>query len=368
MYPLDIGLGFSAIEEALKSRNKGFLDKELGQHRIILNKNIANYYLQMGSLFSQEDKDQLQTYVASIAAFADRSVKPEHLPDEVFSNTKEEIVASVMKTPMKILIADEVEFSDYDTEEINLTDRQSVESGTFDCVLNWFVFPLLKTAQKGEPSEQYFHWFSQLFADEHTIVLVDPYLLADPDINTFINKLLPTIPATAKVEVYCVEKNCENPKEVEKKIFRINQEQRRTITIHWCTSDNAHDRYILLSNCIIENSGGLCFCSKDFLSIGKECRFIATKNKDRSLPRTIRIAEEPFDLSMLNQTLDMLITEVLPSGDAKGIVCGKYKATIPKKKLKKIEDQNLVNHIIKVEIERLNPADNSCVVKPVVAQ
>lgn len=182
-------------------------------------------------------------------------------------------------------------------KNINLTTIENIKSKDFKFVFNRYVFPISKVAKPGDPCNTYIKWLENLFKDEPSITIVDPYLMGEGNLRSFILSVLPTIPQTTEIEVYSSlgkskmdrDKSIDFSKAAEKTIDNINEKDNRKITIHWCKDSAMHDRFILLSDCEIEISGGLLVLNKD-KEFFKECRFTITKQKQRSLPETIEQA------------------------------------------------------------------------------
>lgn len=107
MYKLDVGLGFSIIKSAYESFDIGILIDVIGQHRVILTENIIKYYFE-GIDPTSILKSHIDAFIADLAYAGEGSVY--YSTDEVFSDAREEIVACVMKAPMKILLSDKSEF------------------------------------------------------------------------------------------------------------------------------------------------------------------------------------------------------------------------------------------------------------------
>ena len=295
MYTVDVGLGISAVNEVLESLEMGIIKDVIGQHRIILSKNIMNYYQ------SQIDSTSkagivFSNYIASIAGTNTKACLCS--PNENYSDVKEEIVALVMQTPLKVLISDETEFANYKIRKIDLTTIDDIKSKNLEHQFNWYVFPVTKDAEEKEACNDYIKWLRRLFMNEPIITIVDPYLLGQFNLRCFIDSLLPVIPIETEIIIYSDIENSlqtvldrETGKksrvdyhvEAEKIINELNESNRK-ISINWC-SGNMHDRYIVLSNCEIDLSNSLNVLQKDG-SFSKSCRFYVTKEK-RTLPKTI---------------------------------------------------------------------------------
>ena len=294
MYKLDVGLGYSIIKHAYESLDIGILNDVIGQHRVILSENIVKYYLNKIEPTSIW-KPYIEAYINTIANVGARSVY--YSIDDSFSDTREEIVSCVMKAPMKILVSDETEFEGIKLKNINLTTSENIKSKDFKYVFNRYVLPVTKVAKQGDSCNPYIKWLENLFKNESSITIVDPYLMGEGNLRSFIVSILPSIPQTAEVEIYCSlekskmdkDKSVDYSKAAERSIQFINEKENRKITIHWCRDSAMHDRFIILSNCEIEITGGLRALNKD-KEFFKECRFSITKEKQRSLPLTIEEA------------------------------------------------------------------------------
>lgn len=280
MYTVDVGLGFSAVNEVLESLEMGIIKDVIGQHRIILNKNIINYYQSQIDSTSKAGTVFLN-YIASIAGTNTKAcVCP---PNENYSDVREEIIALVMQTPLKVLISDEKEFANYKIRKIDLTTIDDIKSKNLEHQFNWYVFPVTKDAEEKEECNDYIKWLRRMFMNEPIITIVDPYLLERFNLKSFIESLLPAIPIETEIIIYSDKRKVDHHVEAEKIIDELNKNNRK-ISINWC-SGNMHDRYIVLSNCEIDLSNSLNVLHKDG-NFSKSCRFYVTKEK-RTLPKTI---------------------------------------------------------------------------------
>ena len=299
MYKLDVGLGFSVIKDAFESYNRGILDNEIGQHRVILSKKIVNYYESSAKECSL--LAPIMGYIQSIAGTNKKAVF--YKSDDGDLDPKEEIISFVMKTPLKVLISYKTEFAENNTRKIDITTRENIEIKDFNHQFNWYVFPLSKTAEKEDECNEYIKWLRRLFINEQVITIVDPYLLAKDNLRVFLDSLLPAIQSETEIRIYSAidqsrnkyrdritgeKKNDDYHIEAERIIKDINMNQKRNISIHWCDYNNMHDRYIILSNCEIEMSNSLNVLQKD-QRFHKSCRFSVYRDK-RYLPITIEEA------------------------------------------------------------------------------
>lgn len=386
MYKIDIGLGFSVIKDAFESYNRGILDNEIGQHRVILSKKIVDYYESSAKECSL--LAPIMGYIQSIGGTNKKAVI--YKSDEGDLDPKEEIISFVMKTPLKVLISDKTEFAENDIKRIDITTREDIEIKDFNHQFNWYVFPLTKTAEENEECNNYIKWLSCLFLNEQTITIVDPYLLGKDNLRYFIETILPIIPIETEIIIFSdiehsrsvfidrntnEKKNVDYHTEAERIINDLKVRGNRKITINWC-SGKMHDRFIVLSNCEINLSNSLIALQKD-KCFRNSCQFNVTKEK-RSLPITIEQREkeaefnksvqlsnhtnEGIDYSILGSELSMIVSEVSVYGEAKGTISDKFNAVIPKSYLKHTDPQLLIGKEIQVIVKSIN--NKTCIVQP----
>lgn len=295
MYKIDVGLGFSIIKDAYESFNKEILDKKIGQHRVILNDNIINYYKSSASECNM--LPFVMTYIQSIVGAGTKSVF--YPRDNVCSDPKEELIACVLKTPLKILISNTEEFAGYKTKKIDITTRENIEEHDFSHKFNWYVFPLSKIANKSDDCNDYITWLRRLFTDEEKITIVDPFLLTKVNLRIFLDSLLPTISNDTEIRIYSAidqsrykyrdritgeMKEDDYHLEAERIIQDLNDNHNRKITICWCNYSNMHDRFIVLPNCEIGLTNSFNLLQKN-QTFDKSCRFSVNLDH-RDLPTT----------------------------------------------------------------------------------
>lgn len=295
MYKIDVGLGFSIIKDAYESYNKGILVNKIGQHRVILNDNIIDYYMCSASECNM--LPVVTTYIQSIVG--DHTKVVFYPRDNECSDPKEELIACVLKTPLKILISDTEEFAGYKTKKIDITTRENIEKHDFSHKFNWYVFPLSRIVKKTDDCNNYITWLRRLFTNEERITIVDPFLLAKVNLRIFIDSLLPTISNDTEIRIYSAidksrykyrdnisgeMKDADYHLEAERIIQDLNDNHNRKITICWCNYSNMHDRFIVLPNIEIELTNSFNLLQKD-QTFDQTCRFSVYLDH-RDLPTT----------------------------------------------------------------------------------
>lgn len=283
MYQLTVGIGVSAFEKMVQPLNEfGTCFDKIRQHRIIISPKIINYYVEH---LPEYLRDSFKYFIDDINTNDEQSVSYPSIED---LNAIEELIHYVSSVPYKPLIAYSSEFDKDLLKKVKLITLEDIRECKNNPITK-YSFPIVShLAKPGEPCDAYAKWFENLLSNEHSITIVDQFIMKSYGISVLNRYYFPCFSDGAKVNILCDFEACGHTDKSEL-LQQIGQTtlSRLDISIRFCT--NMHERYILTDNFVIVIGRGLDFLNLSGTLTG-DCFISAKTNIDSiELP-----PEDPF--------------------------------------------------------------------------